>query len=248
MARRFAIYAAPEADSALGRLANGWLGRDPVSGAALPRPGVAGFTAERCGEITAAPRHYGFHGTLKPPFRLAPGTRAEDLIAALAAFAEARAPIALPPFAVTALGGFVALTCYHACPDLDRLAADRVRDFDRFRAAMDDQERARRRAGGLTPRQDRNLREWGHPYVMEDFRFHMTLTGRLAPEERGRACRALAGLFEAVDLAAIRLDSICLFEQQGAERPFLLSKRLDFKRVPPGGCRTRGSGTRRPGG
>ena len=41
-------------------------------------------------------------------------------------------------------------------------------------------ELARRRAGGLTPRQDELLQRWGYPFVLEEFRFHMSLTGPLS--------------------------------------------------------------------
>lgn len=228
MARRFAIYAAPREDSALWQIGNRWLGRDPVTDTALDPPVLAGFSAQRTAEITEAPRRYGFHATLKPPFRLAPGISDEDLITALSAFAEARTPISLSPLTLTALDGFLALACTTASPMLDRVAADCVREFDAFRAAMDDAERARRQVVGLTPRQKRNVRDWGYPYVMKDFRFHMTLTSRLAPDERARVFRALGDIFGVVECDWISLESICLFEQKRAECPFILRERFDF--------------------
>ena len=228
MARRFAIYAAPRADGALWQVANAWLGRDPASGAALARSALAGFSAARCAEITEAPRHYGFHATLNPPFRMAPGCREAALIAALAAFARERTAIVLPPLAVTALGGFLALTCTRACPEIDRLAEDCLRRFDRFRSPMDGAERADSRPSGLTGAQERNLAQWGYPYVLEAFRFHMTLTGRLAAEERARAAAALADLFATAGLCSVTLDGICLFEQDTTDSPFLLRQRFAF--------------------
>ena len=41
--------------------------------------------------LTEAPRHYGFHGTLKPPFHLADGCDAGDLRRAMAGFAARQA-------------------------------------------------------------------------------------------------------------------------------------------------------------
>src|SRR3546814_16854276 len=57
--------------------------------------------------------------------------------------------------------------------------ADCVRAFDRFRAPPSETALARRRAAGLSARQEANLQAWGYPYVMEDFRLHFTLTGRI---------------------------------------------------------------------
>ena len=36
------------------------------------------------------------------------------------------------------------------------------------------------------------MAEWGYPYVMEEFRFHLTLTGRLSPEDAIATETALA--------------------------------------------------------
>ena len=57
-----------------------------------------------------------------------------------------------------------------------------VRDLDEFRAPAGEAELARRRKAGLSARQEALLTQWGYPYVFEEFRFHLTLSGRL-PEE-----------------------------------------------------------------
>ena len=48
-----------------------------------------------------------------------------------------------------------------------------------FARSAPDGEVAKRRAAGLSPEQDTNLVEWGYPYVLDQFRFHITLTGKL---------------------------------------------------------------------
>ena len=40
----------------------------------------------------------------------------------------------------------------------------------------------RRRKAGLSAAQEKMLLRWGYPYVLDEFRFHLTLTGRLQPE------------------------------------------------------------------
>jgi hypothetical protein len=52
---------------------------------------------------------------------------------------------------------------------------------------------ARRREGGLTPAQDALLLRWGYPYVMEEFRFHITLTGKRPKGELPGIKAALEG-------------------------------------------------------
>lgn len=70
---------------------------------------------------------------------------------------------------VTDLDGFVALVPSAPSPPLDALAADCVRWFDSFPAPSSTDGLARRRRVGLTPRQDSHLREFGYPFVLEDF-------------------------------------------------------------------------------
>ncbi|HET6522220.1 MAG TPA: DUF1045 domain-containing protein, partial [Geminicoccaceae bacterium] len=176
--RRYAIYFAPAPDDPLGAFGNRWLGRDPWTGECLPQPRIPGLAPERLHAITASPRRYGFHGTLKPPFALAPGATPADLDMAARTFAAARRPVEVP-LALRSLSGFLALVPAEPVPALDALAADCVRAFDSFRAPSDAAELSRRRAAGLTARQDALLLAWGYPYVFEEFRFHLTLTERL---------------------------------------------------------------------
>ncbi|MEO1274899.1 MAG: DUF1045 domain-containing protein, partial [Pseudomonadota bacterium] len=130
-------------------------------------------------EITARPRKYGFHATIKPPFFLAEGETETSLAAAFDAFAASAKPVSAPALAVRRLGKFIALVEAEPAPGLNELAASAVRDLDRFRAPPTEADLARRRASNLSERQDALLLQWGYPYVMEEFRFHMTLTGPL---------------------------------------------------------------------
>src|SRR5690606_21547575 len=70
---RYAVYFAPAEDSALNRLASRWLGRCAYTGTRYPPTGIGEITPAAQEEITAEPRRYGFHATLKPPFRLPQG-------------------------------------------------------------------------------------------------------------------------------------------------------------------------------
>ncbi|MEK9952732.1 MAG: DUF1045 domain-containing protein [Curvibacter sp.] len=225
MAPRFALYAAPAADHPLHEIAARWLGWDPETGTDWPAEPAAGLSAARIAELTADPRTYGFHGTLKPPFFLAEGCDEGQLIMALERFAAARQPLRLP-LKAAALGSFLALRPIAASADLDQLAADCIRDFDRFRAPPSETELARRRAAGLSKRQEEYLLQWGYPYVLEEFRMHFTLTGRIGDEaERSRLLDHLTALTAPALRKDVVLNEICLFVQADPAAHFRIAGR-----------------------
>ncbi len=228
MTARYAVYFAPSEDSDLWRFGSGWIGRDAVTGAETGASAPVGLDSGRWQEITASPRHYGFHATLKPPFALAEGTDEGGLARAAAAFAATYPPFESPPLVVTDLGGFLALCPSTPSPQLNRLAADCVRAFDAFRARQSAAELDKRRKGGLPLRQEAMLQRWGYPYVMDEFRFHMTLTVRLEPGERESVAALLAPLAAPLAAQALAVDGICLYRQPHREAPFTLLRRFGF--------------------
>lgn len=175
---RYAVYyVPPEGD--LARFGAAWLGWDVARARPVAQPKLRGL-----GDITVTPRKYGFHGTLKPPFRMRAGRSVPELERAAAQMAASLAPAVCEGLAPMLLGNFVALTPFGDTAALRHVAATCVRDLDGFREDPDASELARRRKSGLTERQDALLMEWGYPYVMEEFRFHLTLSGKLPPETR----------------------------------------------------------------
>lgn len=223
MAHRYAIYWAPAPGAPLHDFGAAWLGRDAVSGADLPPPAGIDPGVWRGG--TDDPRGYGFHGTLKPPFRTADPA---GLVAALDAFAAGRAPFTISPLKLAKLGRFLALIPSVAAPDLLALAADCVTAFDGFRLPAPPEELARRRKAGLTARQEEYLLRWGYPYVLDEFRFHLTLSGKLD--------QATADAFETVltpraaphCAAPLRIDAVTLFEQPAPGAPMRATRRFAF--------------------
>jgi hypothetical protein len=133
--------------------------------------------------ITEVPRKYGLHATMKPPMRLAEGNSTEALERACAALAASQPPVVLDGLELARLGRFLALRPIGDETALRALAAACVRELDAFRAPAPEAELARRRAAGLTEAQEDNLMRWGYPYVMEAFKFHITLTGKLPKAE-----------------------------------------------------------------
>ncbi|OAF11600.1 DUF1045 domain-containing protein [Bradyrhizobium neotropicale] len=217
---RYAIYYAADADSALSRFGAELLGYDAHSGNELPFPEDARRVAPDWRDVSADPRKYGFHATLKAPMALTSGKTEAELAAACATFAARprRIPVIRP--VVDSISGFIAVIPAEPVDALQQLAADCARDFDAFRAALTADDRARRKPEKLSERQRDYLDRWGYPYVMEEFRFHMTLTGRLDAERRGPIIEMLRQRFVTLHLATLAINRIALFKQDDTTARF----------------------------
>lgn len=176
---RFAVFFVPADGSALAEFGASWLGWDNAKAVHIAHPDCPGLDV---GAITATPRKYGFHGTLKPPFRLADGQSLDALVDAVGKLASDVNTFDVPPLKLHSLGRFLALVPSAPCRPLSDLAGHIVMQLDPFRAPPGDAELAKRRAAGLSDEQEANLARWGYPYVLDEFRFHLTLTGALQPE------------------------------------------------------------------
>ena len=200
---RFAVYYIP-ADGPLATFGAQWLGWDVARGCAVVQPDIPGLM-----DVTKAPGKYGFHGTLKPPFRLAEGRTQSQLTAAVAAMATDCAAAQCEGLALTAMGRFFALTPQGDVSGIGRVAATCVQEIDQFRAAPDAAEVKRRSKARLSDLEQMMLQRWGYPYVMDAFRFHLTLTARVPkpgmPEWRAQAAALLPALPRAFVLDAVAL-------------------------------------------
>ena len=227
---RYALYLAPDPDTALGRFCNAWLGGRPDTDERLDRPEIDGLHAEDIEAFTREPARYGFHATLKPPFRLTDGTDRQALDLALQEFAANQAQIVMPELQLSTIGRFLALTPAKVCSEADHLAELCVRNFDRYRAPLSAEERTRRLRSDLTQKQLSHLEDWGYPYVFDEFRFHMTLTGQLPPEQILRVKERLHRSGDAVFRQTVRFENICLFGDPGDGGRFRLVRRYALGR------------------
>lgn len=226
---RYAIFYVPAAADAWAQYCTGWLGWDSIAGAKVAFPGI-----DNLAEATQTPRKYGLHATLKPPFRLAPNETQSDLETACLALAADQSPVQLHALRLTRLGRFLAL-----CPPgptgppaaIDTLAARCVSDLDQFRAPLTDNEMARRRGKGLSKQHETNLVRWGYPHVMDAYRFHITLTGRLSkPSLTTLEDRLNADLGPLLPSPLTVSDLALLGEDQSGR--FHLIQRFAFRRRP----------------
>jgi putative phosphonate metabolism protein len=218
---RYALYYAPRPDEALAVAASQWLGRNAETGQGRPLRPTALFGADRLAEIIADPRLYGFHGTLKAPMALGDGVSERDLLAAVGSFAAGRRSFSVPSMQLACLSGFLALVPGERSVELQDLADSCVIEFDEFRQPAGEAELARRREPGLSPRQDELLLRWGYPYVLEEWRFHLTLTGRIRDEvERSAIADLLRRQFAGFIDRPLMVRDLCVFRQPAPGRPF----------------------------
>jgi putative phosphonate metabolism protein len=224
---RYALYYAPDAASPLWTFGSGVIGYDAYSGRDVPfAPPVL---AEVNGEINADwhPRKYGFHATLKAPMLLAPETDEAGLIAAADSFAARTQPVRLEGLAVTLLETNFALRPLGDVTALDDFAFAVVKDFDAFRAPLTEDERERRLKSPLTERQRDHLERYGYHYVGEEFWFHMTLTGPIAPARREEIGAVLESRYTALGCTGpVIIDNVTLFRQEDRAKPFRIIARF----------------------
>jgi putative phosphonate metabolism protein len=212
MFTRYAIYYTPEDGTPLAEFGANWLGWDSARGVARAHPDCADLDV---GAITATPRKYGFHGTIKPPFRLATGHSADDLAEALARLCADAGPVTLDGLHLSGLGRFLALVPVGDAAPLAQLAARAVQELDSLRAPPTEAELAKRRGARLSAAQDANLVRWGYPYVLDQFRFHMTLTGPLNTDIAALAEAALRAPVAALPLVPYHMTGLTLLGEDG---------------------------------
>ncbi len=224
---RYALYYAPRAEEALAVAASRWLGRNADTGEARDIVPMSDVSHERLCAIVADPRLYGFHGTLKPPIALVEGATERDFLDAVGSLAATERQIDVAALELAELQDFLALVPSGRCAALQDFSDRCVVEFDEFRRPADEAELARRRAAGLTQRQEDLLLRWGYPYVLEQGRFHLTLTGRVQDSrERGVIQGELRRRFMAFIDRPLAVRDLCVFRQPAPGRPFTVLARF----------------------
>lgn len=231
-AHRYAVYFAPSPGT-LGWLAGShWLGRCAAQLQPLPQLDIHGVAPEDLQRLTAAPRRYGWHATLKAPFALAPDTDWLTLHQAVQQVARSLTPFTMPPMQVQRIDDFLALVPMPSHPAnaaIDAAAAACVTQLQPLAAPLSHSELARRRAAGLTATQDDLLERWGYPFVLEEFRFHMSLTGPLSlVDENTQALVLDAAQQFFSDLPTLQFNHLALFAEPTPGADFVLLDHLEL--------------------
>ncbi len=210
---RYAIYFSPAGSDPLTETASRWLGRNAFSD--------EGFDDyESFADVTEEPRRYGFHATLKAPFELAEGRHESELVEAFSAFAASHGAFDVPEIVIGELGPFFALVPATLHQPLQDFTADVVRDFEPFRAPLSERDIARRKPETLSESQRANLHRFGYPYVMDDFRFHMTLTGPVSEGRRQEMADILNKTFSGFIHRPLTISGLGLFVEKERGQAF----------------------------
>lgn len=224
---RCAVYFAPPPDSVWGQAGRDWLGRCARSGQVQAQPPIEGVSAQTQWEMTSEPRRYGWHATLKAPFTLAPGQDLHSLGCWLKLLASRHRAFVLPFLRVQRMDDFLALRPEADCGPLQALADDCVVRLHHLALPLDSAELDRRRRVALSPAQDALLEKWGYPWVLTQFRFHFSLTGKLtsvSDNEHEQLLAAAKQHFET--LPPCPVDRISLFVEPSRGADFVLHEQI----------------------
>lgn len=226
-AHRYAAYFAPAIGSAWWEAGSHWLGRCAARGQPLPQPAIDGMSPARQQELTAAPRRYGWHATLKAPFALPSHLDAASLRTGIRHICKAWEPFDMPALQVVRLDDFLALVPVAPSRALNAMASACVTGLHAFAAPLPPAELQRRRASGLTPEEDALLQRWGYPFVLDRFRFHLSLTGSLREADEAE----VQALHDAAQrhfgaLPAQRFDAISLFAEPVPRADFVCIEQM----------------------
>jgi hypothetical protein len=144
----------------------------------------------------------------------------------------------LPPLQVAVLGDFLALRPVQpveAAHPLRRLADDCVLRLDPLRAPPTPEEHERQLHGARTARQREQVQRHGYAHVLDDWRFHLTLTDGLCGLDTA-GMQALRPQAERHFAAALReplpCDALSVFVEPAPGQPLQLTHRF-----PLGGTR-----------
>ena len=238
---RYAIYFCPMEGTPWWDRGCRWLGRRAEDDREINQPVLDGVDPASLHHITRDPRRYGWHATLKAPFALCPEFDYLALRERILGICRLRLPIRIPRLAVRRLGNFLALVPVEEAHALTLTAQLCVTDLQELASPLTPAELDRRRQASLTARQDRLLLEWGYPYVLEEYRFHLSLTGSLD----GLGNNAIQALevgaqhwFDA--LPSLEFASIAVFAEPSPGANFLLVEHFGLGGRGSNGYRTHG--------
>ncbi|MDH4376511.1 MAG: DUF1045 domain-containing protein [Ramlibacter sp.] len=220
-----AIYFAPDPNSPWGQAGSQWLGRCAATKRHPPLPRIEELAPDVQTALTADPRRYGWHATLKAPFALAPGQDIQAVLAAMQRLAGEFSAFDLPPLGVDRRGHFLALRPMGDCAPLQAVAAACVTRLQPLALPLGESELARRRRAPLTPEQDALLCQWGYPWVLNHFHFHFSLSNTLEGVDPSlRVALADAASEHFASLGPCRFDRLALFVEPEKGADFQLAE------------------------
>ena len=180
--KRVAIYFLPKKNSSLENFGKNLLGRDinkkkKISLTRRQKYFInRGFTYfDELKDYCEEPAKYGFHATLKAPFRLKRNVKTKNFYDVISHIAAQHSRFKIKGLKIVYSKKFTFITSRKPNKLLINLENDLVKHLDTFRAELNKTEIKKRIPDSLTFKQNKYLKEWGYPFVLDQFKFHMTL-------------------------------------------------------------------------
>jgi hypothetical protein len=213
---RYAIYFCPSSDSALGCLGRDWLA------ASTDAPELPGISTERRNALLVKVRRYGWHATIRAPFMPMDHVTYADVRRAVTSVAHARASFELP-LHIHRLAGFLALR-----PCIDgiaprQLAATCLKSLLPLCTPLSN-EVLDRRSVGLDADEVTLLQDYGYPYVLDRYRFHLTLSAPATESEEHAMRHWLAP--RVAELPSMQVDALSICREVTPDGVFELVERI----------------------
>ena len=227
MSARYAVYYTPEDSTPLADFAQQVLGRD-AGGRSVAASEGDYPDKQLAASVSATPAHYGFHATLKAPFHLRKGQSENSLLSAVEVLAQQQAPIVMHTLEPRKLSGFAALMFAVQPTAIHQLANECVEQLEAFRAPLTPEDIQRRNPDALSKTQRYYLSKFGYPFVMSEFRFHMTLTGPLHAAEHAHYFTWLDALYRRRVLSPPVLNRLVVFWQPDRTTRFTRVEEFSF--------------------
>jgi len=227
---RYAIYYAPLENSELDIFGKCWLGWDPYKGSQTNKSDFSKLPDfEKFSKFVVAPKQYGFHGTIKAPFRLKDGFTYNDLENQVGEISKQIHSFYLDQLIIKKLGNFIGLIPTNNLK-VNAVSNKFVKELDYLRDELSESEIKKRKPHKLTSNQKQLLFKWGYPYVFNEFKFHLTLTSKLNNVEIDDVFKSLQNILKQVNLNKISFNNICIFGQKSDEK-FYFIKKFNFNNL-----------------
>jgi len=224
MTGRIALYFSPLESSALNQFGEAVLGRTHKEARKINSR--SSFPSQsKWRRLTEKPAHYGFHATLKAPFEIAENKILDNLLYEVDAFASTQTPHLLNTLGPSELSNFMALTVQEQSKELTDFSFRCVTKFEDYRKPLSESDIARRKQQTLSARQLELLNQFGYPYIADEFKFHMTLSGKLENDDHDFHAWASSLYSDMVKEVPV-LDQLCLFKQKDRTSAFVELERF----------------------
>ena len=226
-ANRYAIYFAPSETSKIGQFGRLLLKRTAKK--MVDEGMLTDLPKELHRKIIKTPQHYGFHGTLKAPFELHPDYNLYHLDTTLIKFCSSFPDFSIKSLKLQIIAEFIALVPNGEVERLYQLHRKLTEEFNYLCGPLSDFDRDRFLARGLTNGQKKYLCRYGYPFILDSFKFHLTLTSSLTENEQTTCLELLDNMIVDFKDERLSVDRVCLFKQETRKSPFFMVKEYNLQ-------------------